>query len=459
MVLKVGWLPKATNGEKWGVDDALSAGLGVDNLESYCHPVAGDEDRYVEWPVLGEEALHGLAGEVVGAILPHTEADAPGVLCVLLAYVGNIIGRGAYWRVEGDVHYCKDNFVLVGESAKGRKGTTQGRVETVISRIDEEYLHKNCATGLSSGEGLIHSVRDRVTKVEEDGSLTTVDPGVDDKRLIVTEPEFASPLTVMKREGNTLSMVLRNAWDDRPLKTMTRNNALKSTGSHISVIGHITKSELLKHLTEEKLGSGIANRYMFVLVRRSKSLPYGGDRDPVGEHLIRRLEDAIEFGSEPRDIPLSKEDEGRISAHELWGEIYPGLSEGKDGLFGAIVSRAEAHVRRIATLYAVLDRSKEVRCTHLMAGLAVWQFAEDSARLLFGTLLGDQVADEILESLRAVAPDGMTRTEISGLFGRHQLARRITAVLKDLETRSLIFKQKGEHEGPGRPPEYWYAAE
>jgi hypothetical protein len=276
---------------------------------------------------------------------------------------------------------------------------------------------------------------------------------------LVTETEFASPLTVMKREGNTLSMVIRNAWDDRPLRTMTRNNALRSTGSHISIIGHITKSELHKHLTEEKLGSGIANRFQFFLVRRSKALPHGGDIDPVREDLREGLKEAIEFGGVPREIPLSKEDEGGISAYELWGEIYPDLSEGREGLFGAIVSRAEAHVRRMATLYAVLDRSEEVRCAHLMAGLAVGQFAEDSARILFGNLIGDFVADEVLESLRAAAPEGMTRTEISGLFGRNQPARRITMVLRDLEAKRLIFKEKADHEGPGRPPEYWYAAE
>jgi Protein of unknown function (DUF3987) len=459
MVLKAGWLPKGPNGEKWGADEALVYGKTVEDLDSYCDPVTGDEERHLDWPVLGEEAYHGLAGEIVNAILPHTEADAPGVLSVLLAIVGNIIGRGAHWRVEGDVHYCKDNIVIVGESSKGRKGTTQGRVEAVISSIDENYMINNTASGLSSGEGLIHAVRDAVTKVEEDGSVTVVDPGVEDKRLLVTEPEFASPLTVMKREGNTLSMVIRNGWDDRPLRTMTRNNALLSTCSHISIIGHITKSELLKHLTEEKLGSGIANRFQFFLVRRSKALPHGGDTDPVGENLRERLKEAIEFGSEPREIPLSKEDEGGISAYELWGEVYGDLSEGREGLFGAIVSRAEAHVRRMATLYAVLDRSEEVRCAHLMAGLAVWQFAEDSARILFGNLLGDFVADEILESLRAAGPDGMTRTEISALFGRNQPARRITAVLRDLEARGLIFSKKAEHEGPGRPTEYWYAAE
>jgi hypothetical protein len=86
---------------------------------------------------LGEEAYHGLAGEIVGAILPHKEADAPSMLSVLLTFVGNTIGgRGAHWRVEGDLHYCKDNVVIVGESSKGRKGTTQGRVEAVISHID-----------------------------------------------------------------------------------------------------------------------------------------------------------------------------------------------------------------------------------------------------------------------------------------------------------------------------------
>ena len=88
-----------------------------------------------------------------------------------------------------------------------------------------------------------------------------------DKRLLVEEPEFASPLTVMQRDGNTLSMVLRSAWDARTLQTLTKTSGEKSTGSHITIVGHITKKELLKHLTEEKLGSGIANRFVFALVR------------------------------------------------------------------------------------------------------------------------------------------------------------------------------------------------
>jgi hypothetical protein len=158
-----------------------------------------------------------------------------------------------------------------------------------------------------------------------------------------------------------------------------------------------------------------------------------------------------------REIPLSGEDEDGISAIELWDELYPDLSEGKAGLLGACISRAEAQVRRLATIYAVLDRSDEVRCAHLLAGLAVWQYSEESARLIFGDLSGDYVADEILESLRAVFPDGLTRTQISGLFSNNKKASRLAAVLRDLEARGKIRREKPQQEGAGRPKEVFYA--
>ena len=44
-----------------------------------------------------------------------------------------------------------------------------------------------------------------------------VDKGVDDKRLLLDEREFFQALTVMKRDGNTVSRMVRDAWDGRPL--------------------------------------------------------------------------------------------------------------------------------------------------------------------------------------------------------------------------------------------------
>ena len=70
-----------------------------------------------------------------------------------------------------------------------------------------------------------------------------IDDGVLDKRLFVIESEFANVLKVMAREGNTLSPVLRRAWDTGDLRTLTKNSPARATGAHISIIGHITRQE------------------------------------------------------------------------------------------------------------------------------------------------------------------------------------------------------------------------
>ena len=55
-----------------------------------------------------------------------------------------------------------------------------------------------------------------------------------DKRLLVTETEFARVLKVMRRPHDTLSVVLRNAWDGKsPLRTMTNGQSARATNAHI----------------------------------------------------------------------------------------------------------------------------------------------------------------------------------------------------------------------------------
>ena len=82
-------------------------------------------------------------------------------------------------------------------------------------------------------------------------------------------------------------------------------------------------------------------------------------------------------------------------ARDLWGRVYPELSDGKPGLLGAVTSRAESQVMRLACVYALLDCSAEIRVEHLNAALAVWQYCHDSARFIFGDSLGDPTANEI----------------------------------------------------------------
>src|SRR5215218_2156601 len=127
--------------------------------------------------------------------------------------------------------------------------------------------------------------------------METQDEGAKDKRLLVVASELASVLKVMNREGNTLSPVIRQAWDGNTLQIMTKNSPARATGSHISIIGHITKEELLRHLNETESANGFANRFLWLMVRRSKELPFGGDWSAVDEEpLVERLKSALAFG-------------------------------------------------------------------------------------------------------------------------------------------------------------------
>jgi hypothetical protein len=193
-----------------------------------------------ERPAMGDDAYHGLTGEVVHTIEPHTEADPVAILLQFLTLAGNVMGRTAYYQVEGDRHHTNLFAVLVGDSAKSRKGTSWGRVRAIGKVSDMTWADDRVKGGLSSGEGLINEVRDeRKEWNKKVGREEVVDAGVKDKRLMVVEPEFASALAVAERHGNTLSALMRRAWDGDKLTTITKNTPLCATGAHISTVGHI----------------------------------------------------------------------------------------------------------------------------------------------------------------------------------------------------------------------------
>ena len=401
------------------------------------------------------DAFHGLPGEIIRAISPHSEADPVALLIQTLASAGNAIGRRAYYQVEGDRHGPNIYAVLVGETAKGRKGTSGGRVRQIMEIADSQWASERMHSGLSSGEGLIWAVRDPITQWERQGkginserAEVIVDPGVADKRLYILEPEFAGALTVMRREGNILSRIIRDAWDRGDLATLTKNSPARATGAHISIVGHITADELRHDLDRTSMGNGYANRFLFACVRRANVLPFGGalDEETVCE-LGFRLRAAIEAAWNVERVTMTPR--GR----DGWRNVYPALSEGEPGLLGAIIGRAEAQVIRLAMIYALLDRCAEIDIAHLKAGLAVWEFCESSARHIFGDALGDPIADEISRALRQAGNVGMTRTEIRDLFGRNRSADRVGIALATLARHCKA--EKTSRDTGGRPAEVW----
>jgi len=408
-----------------------------------------------DWPTpLAEQAYHGLAGEFVRMVEPHSESDPAALLTQFLAAVGNVIGRGPHFVAEADEHHLSLYVTLVGRTAKGRKGSSLSHVRRVLKGVGANWEHERVMSGLASGEGLIWSVRDPVYGLVRDkktGEFTEqiTDVGVDDKRLLVVESEFARTLQVCSREGNTLSAVMREAFDGRSLRILTKNNPATASDAHVSIIAHITQDELLRTLNQTEMANGFCNRFLWVCTERSKLLPDGGLIESVdfGPFTVQ-LNQAILFAKSVGEIRRDEQ------ARTIWHKEYARLSDGLPGLLGAITSRAEALVMRLACLYAVLDQSAVIHPDHLSAALAVWQYCESSARFIFGDSLGDLTADTILQALRTKA-DGMPRTEISGLFSRHKKRADIDRALAVLAEHGLVVSQSVKTDGA--PATVWSA--
>ena len=422
-------------------------------LNSFNSFVPADEEEVVDdFPEPPSDIVfYGLAGEILRRIEPHTEADPVALLIQFLIAFANVIGRGAWATADGARHFFNLLAVLVGLSSKARKGTSLSHVLRVFERVDEIWRRNCTVSGLSSGEGLIYAVRDPIVGAKK-GKQVVIDSGVSDKRLFVPEGEFANVLKVMAREGNTLSPVIRSAWDNGDLRTLTKNNPARATGAHISIIGHITREELRRHLTETEQGNGFANRFLWLAVKRSKCLPEGGNIESENfNDVVTRLHTAIEFGRNAGEVTRSDE------ARELWRIVYPELSEGKAGLLGAITARAEAQVLRLSSIYALLDCSTGIRPEHHRAALALWKYCDRSAKWIFGNATGNPHADKILIALRVAGSTGMTQTEINErVFNRNLSSYDLSAALRILNQSGQVKFTK-ESTG-GAPRKRWFIA-
>jgi hypothetical protein len=405
-----------------------------------------------KWPEMDEAAYQGIFGRIVEIVEPHTEGDPVAVLTGALVGVGNAIGRGPYMQIGATKHRTNLFVGHVGATAKGRKGSAWSPVKDIMHAADSDWAENRILSGLSSGEGLINEVRDPVQASEKDGTEKTIDQGVADKRLLVMEGELSQVLKVMKREGNTLSPVMRNAWDGETLRTLVKHSPHRATDPHISIAGHITLAELTRYLTETEMANGLANRFQWFLVRRSKSLPFGGEWHTVDlAPITRKLAGILEYANQNVRMTWGED------ARALWREAYEVLTEDRRGMFGAITARAEAQALRLSMLYALADYSHEIRRSHVESALAVWEYAEASALYVFGEATGDPDADKVLATLKD-AEDGMTRTEVSELFGRNKSRQeldRIREALIKAEKLRVSLKTEGRSK---KPVERWFVA-
>jgi len=397
-----------------------------------------------DWPVMDQAAFHGLAGDFVRLACQNSEADPAAVLATFLVRFGVECGRAPTLYVGDTKHHPRLAAVVVGASSKARKGTSAKPVSRLFS--DMEWLAHSSPGPFSSGEGIIYAVRDEVQRVDEkNGEMVTVDPGVLDKRLFVMDEEFAGALASTKREGNTLSMVIRCAWDDGTFDPLTKTNKIKATKAHVGWVSHITIDELHRKLGESEAFNGFANRILWVCARRSKLNPFpqpmpDDELAAVRQRLIAALEPTrgIEF------LQMRWSTEARAA----WSSgHYQRLTQDQPGLIGCVVNRAEAQAVRLAMVYSLLDGGTVIEEIHLNAALAFWDYCERSARYVFHGRMEDTTAQTILEAVRE---RDLTGADVHALFGNNLSKARLSDALSCLIAAGRITKETIK-QGKGRP--------
>jgi hypothetical protein len=407
-----------------------------------------------EFPKLMDaQAFYGIAGEVVNIIKVESEAAPEAILGQFLIGFGNIVGRGPY-KKQASTHHLNEFGVLVGETSFGRKGTAWDATEELFGVLDHAWLSDRVRDGFQSGEAIVHAVRDSRTVYT--GKRASHDPGVADKRLQMMEDEFGRFLMIASRVGNTLSSMTRKAWDAKNwLYTEGKIAPEKATGAHISMIGHITKSELLKCIQEVENQNGFSNRILWMAAYRREIIPRPQPIFWQKDHpdIVTRLEKILgTFGNgKKRELDWSK-----LGKSE-WDDFYRSLKGSGSSIVGSIIARSAAHVLRLTMIYTVLDHSALMEPKHLQAATAFWQYCVRSAQWMFRENTGNKIADRIYWALRR-ARKGMTREQITAdVFSRNCPKIILEQAFNDLIKANLATVVVERTAQARKPTQRWFA--
>lgn len=406
-----------------------------------------EDENPLDWE---RPATYGLFGEIVQLIEPHTEADSMGIYTELMVHFGNCLGPTPHYLVEATPHYLNLFLAICGQTAVARKGTGHGWATRIFKLIDPSYIETCVASGLASGEGLVHLLRDPKTKVGKDGSVEVLDEGAKDKRKLFFESEFAGrTITAMNREGSTLATILQQAWDRDPsvMHVATKQNSDTATNAHVSVVGHCTLKQLMHNLKPTDIAGGFANRFIYIIVSRSKKIrrPTEPDEERL-RVLASRVRQALDFGRRVSRMRFSPE------ALDRWDEISDELDldmENADVFTAQFIGRNRPNVIRMACILALTDLSKEIKIPHLEQAYAIWQYSRRSVDYMLvkeNTGLSD-VEERLYKFLTQNGPCNSTAV----MKGLHWSGGQVKLIAGQMHKKKLIEMTKKTTGQRGRP--------
>lgn len=426
-------------------------------------------DNHRNAPQPSDDCLYGLIGDIARAGSKDTEANPFAIGANALAYLSAAVGRACYMPVGNVWHHARINTAQVGRSALGRKG----EAASLMHRIDKALrlnhgeivapqVHRG---GLSTREGLVLLIHDGFSE----GKRET--PPIDDKRLWVLESEFANVLAQSRRDGNTLSTALRDAWDGVSIRPATKTSRVYATDPHIALSVAITPGELRAKLSAGELSNGFANRFMFLWAERTRLLPFP-KATPQGEvdRLARRIADVVSYtkadqagANDTIKVELSAE------AVAVWVRLYgTELNDRNSGeRVNALLDRRAPSLLRIAMLLALTDETTTVEVHHINAALAWIRYWSDSVRFIFASDADEaasaelsDLAEKIVGFLRQRIRASRTQIVVE-CFQRHRTSDTINVALDELLHATpprITVETEPRNERTGTPTKFYRLA-
>jgi hypothetical protein len=378
-------------------------------------------------PPAGPDLFDCYLGTLAERLDPHTEADPVGVMASLLATVGVHLGQGPHLPLGYERHPLVVWPMLIGATGSGKKGTAHNAAKALFLHADNEFVAANVHSGLSSGEGLSSVFAVDTEEAAGKSRKPRLLPD-NDCRLLAYEPEWASVMARMKREGNTLSAILRAAWEGGNLSTLNVD-ARVARHAHVGILAHITPKEFRAKVSASDMAGGTYNRFLPIAVAQSKFLHNPTVADvrlmvELGASLAERLNQAQRFGA------VGFTEAGELAWSRLYFEFGSGFTE--DDPAEEFISRAAPHCLRIAAIYAALDRTDRITPAHLAAAAALVRYSIASARAVLGR---DTTNARLVEFIAQAGEEGRTRKDITTVHFKGNAARQgvdVAAVLARL---------------------------
>ena len=335
---------------------------------------------------LPESVWQGPLAEYRELVKDTTEAPDAYHYLVAITIIGVMLGRRVHTLYGGGSLYSNIFGVAIGDSGITRKTTAWKRGEDLLnlvfskendgiiwSKSDEEKQAKPEYTqvpGIGSAEGLLDAL-DGVRRI-----------------VLVTENELATILSKAKQSGTSTLIPKLTSLFDCPtldgLKVKTKNVVVKEP--FISILTASTPEWLSKHLQDQDIAGGFANRFVFVWGDPKNPNPYPPAVDEMKQKTLADKLGAIRSWAEEYG---KSESGGFIAASKDAEEAFEPLyyaqieKERETSLHAKLIRRIPSYVWKIALVNAAIDKSTTIELKHIQPAIDAVPFFEWSVQRTF----------------------------------------------------------------------------